>query len=152
MPTFKTAAFTEREAWPNTRNASRSYRDVQAPVRYMRIEYTLVGTEANADIIKLEMPRIEGFLIPEVSRVSNTNAGDADLDMKIQRIGPTGAAVDLTTAASLDNNSVAFGRPTAGTPELQPTDTIQVVLSNVEAVVAGGVLLFELFVGSPEGI
>lgn len=152
MADVKTTAFTEREAWPNTRSASRSYREVQAPIRVVRVVHTLLGTEAAADVLKLEIPRIEGYLLPELSRVTNVGGGDVDMDIKLQRLPETGAAVDITTAASIDNNGVAFARPTGGVPLFLRDDTLQGVLSNVDAATAADTLVFELLFYCPEGI
>lgn len=153
MATLKTDIFTSREQASYKLHELPSYRNAQAPVKVVCASYTLVGTEANADVLKLEMPRIEGYLRPENSRVINIGGSDADLDLKLQRLGAeSGAsAEDLTTAASIDNNSVAFARPTGGVPNLLRADTLQAVLSNVEAVTAGEVLLFELEFYTPEG-
>lgn len=145
MASIKSPIFTNQQNRDISLHADQSVREIVGGLKVVRIPYTLLGTEANTDTIELCYPQIEGFLIPELSRASNTGAGDADLDFVLREVNAAGTATALTAAASLDNNSVAFARPSGNVvPQLLKSDYLQLLLSNVEGVAAGDVIVLEL--------
>lgn len=143
MPnTFKTPLATAQENRGLTREAHPSARDIQQPLKFAKFEYTQGSVAAaDDDMFLLGSLQVEGaVIIPELSRVWNVGGGDADLDVKL-RTGTT----DLTSLASIDNNSVAFTRPTGLTvPALGAADFIHAFVDNYEALAAGEVLHFEI--------
>ena len=147
MPSFDSTLYADQLASELSLHVRPSAKLQQCPVRMFRVSYTLAGTEAAADVINLGFPKLSnGYVIPEMSRVTDTGGGgDTDCDFTLQKVNTAGTAVALTAAASVDNNSVPFARPS--TPVVAPftdTDYLRVLLSSTDAVVAGGVLLFEI--------
>lgn len=149
MPnTFKTTLASAQENRGITREAHPSARDIQQPLKFAKFEYTHGSTAAaDDDMIALGSLQVEGaVIVPELSSVWNVGGGDADLDLKL-RTGTT----DLTALASIDNNRVAFARPSGLTvPALGVADVIHAFVDNYEALAAGEVLHFEIAYRSPK--
>lgn len=147
MATFKTTIRTSQDDRATSLHKNPSLRDYQQSVHYAEISYDLAGTEANTDVIELICLQLEGArIIPELSRVINVGAGDADLDVTLNGVTEDGATTTaLTTAASVDNNAVVFGRLADGTrPVLAGDDVVVATLSNVTAATAAEELIFVL--------
>lgn len=153
MANANTTIFTAQTEREIKLHQDASLRDLQANLRFVRVQYTCDNTEANTEVIRLCYPQIEGYLAPELSRVSNlTAAGDCDLDLTLQKVDTAGTATSISGAASVDNNSVAFARIATGTPIIERDDYLQVLISNRDASAVGEVLLFELAFYVPNAV
>ncbi len=145
MASVKSPIFTNQQNRDISLYAEQTVRDIVGSTKVVRIPYTCLGTEAAADTIELCYPQIEGYLIPEISRVSNSGSGDADVDLTIRKVDEAGTATALTAAASVDNNSVAFARPSSGVVAiLEKGDYLQALTANLDGMAAGDILVFEL--------
>jgi hypothetical protein len=145
MASVKSPIFTNQQNRDISLYAEQTVRDIVGSLRTVRIPYTCLGTEAAADTIELCYPQIEGFLVPELSRVSNSGAGDVDVDLTIRKVNAAGTATALTAAASVDNNSVAFARPSGNVvPILEKGDYLQALTANLDGMAAGDIVVFEL--------
>jgi len=144
MASFDSAIFDLQENRDISLHSDQSIRELVGSLKTVRIPYTVIGTETGTDTIKLCYPQIEGYLIPELSRVSNTGAGDVDVDLTIRKVNAAGTATALTAAAAVDNDSVAFARPSGlVVPIIEKTDYLQ-ALTAVTAMTAADILVFEL--------
>jgi hypothetical protein len=144
MASIKSPIFTNQQDRDISLHADQSVRDIVGSLKVVRIPYTVLGTETGTDTIELCYPQIEGVLIPEISRVSNSGAGDVDVDLTIRKVNAAGTATALTAAAAVDNDSVAFARPSGNVvPAIEKGDYLQ-ALTAVTAMTAGDILVFEL--------
>ena len=144
MASRESSFFTLQKERDYKLHSEQSVRDLVGSLRTVRIPYTVTGSETGTDTIELCYPQIEGYLIPELSRVSNTGAGDVDVDLTIRKVNEAGTATALTAAAAVDNDSVAFARPSGlVVPIIAKTDYLQ-ALTAVTAMTAADILVFEL--------
>jgi hypothetical protein len=151
MATIKTLSFTAQEERNISLHQDVSMRDIQASLRIIRVEHTVLGTETGTDDIELIFPNLEGYVLPHLSRVTNTGAGDVDVDITLEKVDTAGTVTALTAAAAVDNDSVAFARPSGGVvPKLEATDYLRAALT-VTAMTAGDKLLFEIAIYTPYG-
>lgn len=144
MATLKTATYTNQTTRNTSLHVDQSLRTIQTTAVVVRQEYTCDGTEANTDVIKLCLPRINGYLLPEASRITNIGAGDCDLDLQLRKVNTAGTATAIAAATSIDNNSVAVTRLATAPVEVTPSDELEVLISNRDASASGELLIFEL--------
>lgn len=152
MAEFKTTFADAQDERNYTLTSNPSFRDITQKVSYAVWAYTVDGAEADDDTIKLGSLGLAGaVVIPELSRIRATGAGDFDADLKLQRVNSAGTATDLTALCSLDNNVVAMAAPTDPVPvELAADDYLRLFFDNTEATIAADVLYIEIAYRHPK--
>lgn len=148
MATKTTTQYTNQTTRNTSLHVDQSLRDIQTTLVNVRGSYTCDGTEANSDIIKLCLPRITGYLVPEISRVGNRGAsagdGDCDLDLALRKVDTSGTATAIAVAASIDNNFVALGRLTTAPVLVEASDELDFLVSNRDASASGQIIDYDL--------
>lgn len=144
MATKLSSTYTNQTTRNESLFVDQSLRGIQTTGTIVRVEYTCDGTEANADVIKLCIPRVGGFLLPEASRITNIGAGDCDLDLQLRKVNTAGTATAISAATSIDNNSIGVARLATAPVEVSPSDALEVLVSNRDASASGELLIFEL--------
>jgi hypothetical protein len=146
MASRESTFFTKQKNRDIVLHSDQSVRELVGTLRPVRIPYVVTGLEQSTDTIELCYPQIEGYLVPELSRISNTGAGTVTLSAcTIRKVNPAGTATALTAAAAtVNDSSVALARPTGMVvPILEKPDYLQALIT-VTAVAAGDILVFEL--------
>ena len=143
MANTKTLFLVSQEERTIKRNVNPSLAGLSSPLRMVHIEHTIVTADATADAIELCYPEIRGRFVPHLSRITDAGSGgDVDVDVVLNKVsGSTTTA--LSGSTSVDNDSVAFARPTGLIPTIEEGDLLTLGLT-VTALVAAGVLVLDL--------
>jgi hypothetical protein len=155
MATFNFTQYTKQAGAVNTRSSRPSALPMQSIMRRLTLSYTCTGAELTGDKFRVAFPHMANCkLIPELSRVTNPTGGASFIgDVKLQKVNTAGTEVDLTAAAAISNNSVAFARITDGSlPAIGHDDYIQFLLSGTVTAAANQVVILELALECPEAV
>lgn len=148
MANFKSSFKTEQEQTLYKREVSPDMRKVQGLLRYARFDYVFAGTEATTDTITLGSLGIAGRVIPELSRIRDTNSSvDSDVSMKLNVLLNGTTSTDLSGTVAFDQASIAFTEIAQTALVLVgETDDLRLVINDgaIGAVTAGGTISVEI--------
>lgn len=155
MATFNFTQYTRQEAAVRTRAFRPSALPMHSVMRRLTLSYTCTGAELTGDKFRIAFPHLANCkLIPELSRVTNPTTGGSFIgSVKLQKVNTAGTEVDLTAAAAVSNDSVAFARITDGSlPAIGFDDYLQFLLSGTVTAAANQVVILELALECPEAV
>lgn len=148
MATFDTTLITKQEGRSANLHYNPNMDVLVAPVRIARFEYTLAGTEASGDKIRLGYLGVnKAYVVPEQSSVVCPSGAGCAIVMTLKKVDTSATETALTAAATqVAANRVALARP-ATTPTVaavNDTDYLELLLGTVTTATAGSVLLVEV--------
>ena len=110
MATLESTFKTEQDERSIKRDANANQRLLSKPLRYADITYTMVGTEADDDVLELLVAQEEFVIIPELCRLVDADAAvDTDVNLLLRvKDGDTGALTSVSGTTTFDNDSVAM--------------------------------------------
>jgi hypothetical protein len=156
MPTFKSTTKTAQEESYYKRNVQPSYRTLQSDLKIARFPYTFAGTEATNDIIVLGALGITCRIIPELSRIRDTNSAvDSDVSMKLNVLLNGVTSTDLSGTVAFDQSSIAFTEiAQTELVRLAPTDDLRLIISDaaIGSVLVNGTIVVEIVYIADEAI
>lgn len=130
------------------RNVSPSYRTLQSRLRIARFPYTFAGTEATTDTITLGALGLPGRIVPELSRIRDTNAAvDSDVSVKLNVLIDGTTSTDLSGTVAFDQASIAFTEiAQTDLVLIDADDDVRLIINDgaIGAVTAGGTIVVEI--------
>jgi hypothetical protein len=155
MATFNSVTKTAQLESAYKRDVSPSFRTLQHRLRIARFPYTFAGTEATTDIIVLGSLGMPGKVIPELSRIRDTNSGvDSDVSMKLNALIDGATSTDLSGTVAFDQASIAFTEiAQSNLVELDSDDDLRLIISDasIGSIAVNGTIVVEIAYISEEG-
>lgn len=147
MANLDTDIYTNQTTREISLHVDQSLRPLQQGLRIARFEYTIPASPGltAADKLRLGFLKVPNVnIIPELSRITSQGAGAAVV-VTLKKCDTAGTETSLTAAATLNENSVAFARPSSlVVPEVEETDYLFLLLGTVTTETAGTVILVEI--------